>query len=517
MKLSLVQKLWLPLILSLISLAGISIYDAYTVREMRLQERKADLEHASEVALSVVKTLGDAASAGTMPEAAAKSGAMNAVRNMRYGGSGYFTILNSEPRVLMHPIHPEMDGKDVADFKDANGVHLFEDIVALIKRDGKGFNAFSFPKPGATAPAPKIAYNVVYPRWDWILSTGVYVDDINAAFRATLFRDLGILAMLASVLLSVVAVLNRGILRSLGGEPAYAAQIATRIAQNDLTSNVETARRHRGSLLGSMQRMQEQLAATIRSIRQSADSVAVISREIAGGNAALSSRTEEQAASLEETAASMTGLTETVKQTADNARQANELAMRATGIADAGHRVVDDMIGTIERISESSVRISEITGMIEGIAFQTNILALNAAVEAARAGDHGRGFAVVAAEVRGLAQRAASAAREIKGLIETSSALVGDGSCKAHNVGATMGDVRQAIAQTADIVGEIAAASAEQSRSIEQVKRAVLQMDAVTQRNAALVEQAGAAAHSLEAQAGELTAAVSLFKLVEAA
>jgi len=251
----------------------------------------------------------------------------------------------------------------------------------------------------------------------------------------------------------------------------------------------------------------------VRGIKRSAESVAIASHQIASGNADLSARTEEQAASLEETASSMTQLTETVKQNADNAQQANTLATRATGMADAGNDAVQHMVATIEQISGSSSRVSDITGVIEGIAFQTNILALNAAVEAARAGEQGRGFAVVATEVRNLAQRSASAAKEIKELIGTSVSMIHDSEQQAADVGATMGQVKQAIKQVSDIVAEIAAASREQSQGIEQVNVAIGQMEGVTQQNAALVEQAAAASHSLEEQAGHLQAAMSAFKL----
>lgn len=260
-----------------------------------------------------------------------------------------------------------------------------------------------------------------------------------------------------------------------------------------------------------MRRVEE----TMSAVHLSTDSVTTSTREIAAGNLDLSARTEEQAASLEETASSMMQLTETVKQNADNARQANALTANTTRIASTGSDVVQAMVATIEKINGSSNKISEITGVIEGIAFQTNILALNAAVEAARAGEQGRGFAVVASEVRSLAQRSASAAKEIKDLIASSVATIRDGSQQATEVNIAMGEIKAAIEGVSEIVGEIAGASEEQSRGIEQINIAVNQMDQMTQQNAALVEQAAAAAQSLEHQASNLKNAVSAFKLAD--
>jgi len=258
-----------------------------------------------------------------------------------------------------------------------------------------------------------------------------------------------------------------------------------------------------------LQRVQE----TISSVRTSTEAVATATREIAAGNMDLSTRTEAQAASLEETVATMMQLTDTVKQNASHARDVNELASNATDIATTGSVVVKDMISAIEKIAGSSIQVSEITGVIEGIAFQTNILALNAAVEAARAGEQGRGFAVVASEVRSLAQRSALAAKEIKELIGSSVALIRDSAAHASDVESAMEKIELAIRQVSDVIGEIDRASEQQSEDIEVINQAVIKMDEVTQDNAALVEQATAAAHSLDEQVTHLNAAMSVFKL----
>ncbi|MEC5409232.1 methyl-accepting chemotaxis protein [Paraburkholderia sp. MPAMCS5] len=297
-----------------------------------------------------------------------------------------------------------------------------------------------------------------------------------------------------------------------------AVRVSEAVGAGDLTCVIDAqAHDEPGQVMSALKGMNANLARIVGSVRVGSDHLVTTSREIASGNADLSARTEEQAASLEETASSMTQLTQTVRQNSDNARQANSLAIRATEKTDSGNEAVQDMVRSIGRVSESSEQISQITGTIEGIAFQTNILALNAAVEAARAGDQGRGFAVVASEVRSLAQRSAAAAKEINELIASSVSLIQDSAKQATEVGETMSDLKQSIKQVSDIVGEIAAASDEQSRGIDQVHQAVSQMDEVTQQNAALVEQAAAAAQSLETQALSLKEAVSVFKLTDQA
>ena len=324
----------------------------------------------------------------------------------------------------------------------------------------------------------------------------------------------GLLAVFAYL---VSAWVVHRIARQLGGEPDYAKEIATRIASGDLSRPVTLARGDSHSLLATLRQMQEDLSRTVSEIAATADAVALASGEISMGNVDLSHRTEQQAMSLEKTATSMEQLTSTVKQNADNAKQAALLAQNASQIAEQGGDVVGRVVGTMGEISESARSIRDIIGVIEGIAFQTNILALNAAVEAARAGEQGRGFSVVAAEVRNLAQRSASAAKEIRALIGTSVERVENGSKLAEEAGHTMEEVVRAARRVTDIIGEISAASTEQSAGIGEVSRAVSQMDTGTQQNAALVEQAAAAAQSLDDQAKTLKGLVGKFRLVRAA
>jgi methyl-accepting chemotaxis protein-3 (ribose and galactose sensor receptor) len=289
-----------------------------------------------------------------------------------------------------------------------------------------------------------------------------------------------------------------------------------RIAQGDLTApSLPHGSSEIGLLIHNLQLMQQALVQTVGTVREGAVAIYQGSSEISAGNTDLSSRTEQQAAALEQTAASMEQLTATVKQNAENAHHASQLAADASGKARSGGDLVQGVVKTMTNISGSSKKIAEITNVINSIAFQTNILALNAAVEAARAGEQGRGFAVVASEVRNLAQRSAQAAKEIESLIAESVTLINDGSHQVGEAGTTMSEIVEAVRRVTDIMAEIAAASDEQSRGIQQVSQAVTEMDNVTQQNASLVEQASAAASSLEDQAGKLTQAVAAFRLLD--
>ncbi len=331
------------------------------------------------------------------------------------------------------------------------------------------------------------------------------------ATASSMMLVLGALALLAGI--AAAWVITRSLLKQLGGEPDYAAKIASQIAAGDLSAPIDTKPGDNSSLLMEMKAMRDSLVNIVGQVRVGTDTIATASSEIATGNLDLSSRTEQQAGSLEKTTSSMKELTVTVKQNADNAREANQLAASASEVARQGGVVVAQVVDTMGSINESAKKIVDIISVIDGIAFQTNILALNAAVEAARAGEQGRGFAVVAAEVRNLAQRSAAAAKEIKTLIGDSSEKVEVGSKLVAQAGITIDQVVTSVKHVTDIIAEISAASQEQSVGIEEVNHAIIEMDGVTQQNAALVEEAAAAAQSLQDQAAELAKVVSIFKL----
>ncbi len=322
------------------------------------------------------------------------------------------------------------------------------------------------------------------------------------------------MTVLTLVSLAAACAIGYWITRSITRPMARALEVANTVAAGDLTSRIEvTSQDETGQLLQALKTMNESLVRTVTVVRTGTETIATASREVASGSLDLSSRTEEQASSLEETASSMEELTSTVKQNADNARQANTLAAAASTVAERGGMVIGEVVGTMGRIDASAGKIADIIGVIDGIAFQTNILALNAAVEAARAGEQGRGFAVVASEVRNLAQRSAAAAKEIKGLIVESTEAAGAGSRLVAEAGSTMQEIVDSVRRVTDIMSEITAASAEQTAGIEQINSAVVQMDQVTQQNAALVEEAAAAAESMQDQAARLAEAVSVFRV----
>lgn len=511
-RLKLSSRLWIALAIMCAGALAIGAWSAFKVRDTMVMLRQAEMRTVVGTAWLIVERYGALVEAGKMSLADAKRTVAEDLRVMRYQGTGgYLVILDSRSTVIMHAVRPELEGKDLSNFKDSDGRRVFREGVDLAERQGEGFMKLKFPKPVTNEIASKTNYVRLYKPWHWTVATGIFTDDIDKAFYSTLVQYAGAAIALCLVVSALMVVIVRGIQKQLGGEPGYASYIATRIADGDLDVNVDIRPGDTTSMLAVMKRMQGKLSFAILQIRSGAVAITAASKEIAAGNSDLSRRTEEQASALGETASSMEQLTATVKQNAGNAKQASTLALDASETAARGGDVVSQVVNTMTGISQSSGKIGDIIGVIEGIAFQTNILALNAAVEAARAGEEGRGFAVVASEVRSLAQRSAVAAKEIKMLIEESTEKIVKGSELVKRAGVTMAAVVQHIKQVAVIMTEISAASAEQSAGIEQVNIAVASMDQTTQQNAALVEEASALADVLHNQTIQLEAAIAVF------
>jgi methyl-accepting chemotaxis protein len=514
--LSLKAKLWLVLAVMWLGLLLLAGWSALNTRDTMMKEREAGLKNVVETAAGIVKGYADDVAAGRLSLADAQSQALQRVSTMRYGQDNYVFVFDSQPVVLMHPTSKDIVNKNVGERKDTDGKLYYVEMVKLGKLQQQGIVHYMGRLAGTTdTRAEKISQVNYFAPWDWFLVSGVFVNDVQAAFYDNLLRQLLIMFVIGVTVSATMLLIIRSVTRSLGGEPSYAAAIAARIAGGELDVTVMVDGKDKSSLLHAMRQMQQQLAAAITEIREGTHNIGASIKEISAGNSDLSARTEQQAASLQQTAASMEQLTATVRQNADNARQAGNLAQSASDIAAKGGEVVGQVVHTMQGITDSSRRIADIIGVIDGIAFQTNILALNAAVEAARAGEQGRGFAVVAAEVRNLAQRSAQAAKEIKELIGDSVDKVDGGSELVARAGQTMDEIVQAVKRVTDIMAEVTVASEEQSSGIEQVNQAVTQMDQVTQQNAALVEQVAAAAGSLEGQAQRLQDAVSVFHVAE--
>lgn len=511
-------KLLLALVVMWIGLFVLAAWSALNTRQNMISEREAGLKRVVETAEGILKSYAAEVAAGKATVQDAQKNALARIAAMRYDNDNYIFVFDSKPVVLMHPTNKSVVGKNVSDRKDSDGKLYYVEMVKVGKSQQRGYVNYMGRLPGAddTNRTQKVSYLIYYEPWDWLLVSGVFLNDVESDFYKNLMKLAAILFVVGAVVSTMMLVIIRNITRSLGGEPAYAVEVASRIASGDLTMAIKTRPGDTRSLLHEMSIMRERLSSVISGIRSGTESIDTGAKEIAAGNLDLSSRTEQQAASLEETASSMEELTSTVKQNADNARQAGQLSKTASDIARRGGDVVGQVVDTMQGITESSRKIADIIGVIDGIAFQTNILALNAAVEAARAGEQGRGFAVVASEVRSLAQRSAQAAKEIKDLIDVSVTRVDSGSELVQRAGQTMGEVVNAVQRVTDIMGEISSATEEQSSGIGQVNLAITQMDQTTQQNAALVEQAAAAAGSLEEQARRLKEAVAFFQAGDA-
>jgi methyl-accepting chemotaxis protein-2 (aspartate sensor receptor) len=433
------------------------------------------------------------------------------IKAMKAGESGDFYVLDAAAgqRYGQLLVDPAREGQNILGSRDAGGRAFVREM--LEKKSGLASYRWQDAAHGDSAPRARVAAFEEFKDWHWLIVGSTYEDELTGEAAQLRNRTIAIGLLALAVFAAILhAVMKRIVTRPL----EQARDAAVRIAQGDLTVRMEAARQDEiGLLAQAMNNISSGLSSVVGQVRSGAEQIASSSSQISAGNLDLCARTEEQAASLATTANTMQALTETVRRNAGDARQANQLAVNTSMVAEEGGRMVAQVVDTMDSIRQSSGKIKDIIGVIDGIAFQTNILALNAAVEAARAGEQGRGFAVVAAEVRNLAQRSAAAAREVKALIDASSVQVDAGSRVVEEAGVTMREVLASAGQVTDIMARISAASTEQSADIEGVNRAVGEMDRATQQNATLVEQASGAAQAMQEQAGELARAVRLFKL----
>ncbi|WP_322401883.1 methyl-accepting chemotaxis protein [Massilia luteola] len=433
------------------------------------------------------------------------------IKKMKVGDTGYYFVLDATPGKTYGDliVHPVKEGKNILGSRDASGREFIKEM--LDTQHGLMTYPWQNAEAGETAPRTKVAAYTLFKDWNWLIAGGTYEDEITK--EAARLRNRYIVIGLAALAI-FAAILHVVMTRTVTRPLVRARDAAVRIAEGDLSVRMDVDRKDEiGLLAEAMNNISSSLSAVVGKVRSGAEQIAGASGEISTGNLDLCARTEQQAANLASTANSMQDLTATVRRNAGDTHEANQLAVNTSMVAQEGGRMVHQVIDTMNTIKASSGKIGDIIGVIDGIAFQTNILALNAAVEAARAGEQGRGFAVVATEVRNLAQRSAAAAKEIKGLIVASTAEVDAGSRIVQEAGVTMTEVLASAEKVTAIMARISTANAEQSTGIEHINRSIGEMDQVTQQNAALVEEASAAAQAMQEQADQLARAVRLFKL----
>ncbi len=433
------------------------------------------------------------------------------IRGMKIGETGYFYILDARAGANYGNfiVHPVAEGKNLLDTKDSSGREFLKEIME--RKNGVIHYPWVNKERGETVARDKVAAFTYFAGWQWIVAGGTYTEEFTGEVRQlrNLFGWVG-----AALVLLIAGIVYLLIRRLVIAPLAQVGQSAHALADGDLTVQMKVERRDEvGELMEQMNLIGRGLSQVVHAVRQGSESVSTASAEIAQGNADLSQRTEQQAGSLEQTASAMGSLTQTVQHSADNARQASQLAATASEVAARGGQAVGEVVSTMAGIQHASKKINDIIGVIDGIAFQTNILALNAAVEAARAGEQGRGFAVVAGEVRSLAGRSAEAAKEIKALISDSVGQVDNGTRLVGDAGQTMGEIVAQVRRVTDLIGEISAATVEQSSGIARVNDSITGIDQMTQQNSALVEESAAAAASLRDQANRLNEMVSVFKI----
>ena len=491
-------------------LLGLLAWQLKVQADQALHARQDSTRQHVEVAHGIVVWAHAQEASGKLDRTQAQQLARQAIASLRYEGSEYFWINDMQPRMVMHPIKPDLDGQDLAGFKDPNGFALFNAFVATVRQHGQGFVAYQWPKPGSEKPVDKISYVKGFEPWGWVVGSGIYIGDLREAMLRQIAWDAGVVALA----LLLAGYLFLSFYRVMDGGLRETRRHLRAMTDGDLTTSPSPwGNDEAAQLMLELRNMQESLRNMVLRVRRSSDEIVHSSSEIATGAMDLSARTEQAAANLEESAASMEEISSTVKHSAEHTAEASRVASHNAEVASEGGRVMRNVVATMESIRGSSARISEIIGTIDGIAFQTNILALNAAVEAARAGEQGRGFAVVASEVRTLAQRSAAAAREIKALIGSSVEQVEAGTGIVHKAGATMEEIVAASQRVNELLGEVANGAREQSLGIGQIGAAVQDLDRMTQQNAALVEQTAAAADAMKDQAQSLSHEVDRFRL----
>lgn len=442
-------------------------------------------------------------------EAIKKAGYTN-----EYGLQEYFFIFGMDGITVMHPVHEEWNGvKNVNEIMTSNGKYGLLDLMNALRisKTKDVEMVIQFPKPGETKAIDKLEYVKILDGWDWMIGSGVYIDDLDNILWSELEKIFieGILIIV--ILVTFCQLLIRKVFKQIGGEPIEAISLMEKVSQGEL--NVSITTKHKDSLLYFLNKMTQELAISVKNIHKSAKEISLASNEIATGNNDLANRTEESSCNLQSIASAVNQISSSAASSMEKSNLSIKMTSEASNIAKTGSENFEKVIKTMQEIKISSDKIAEITTLIDSIAFQTNLLALNAAVEAARAGEHGKGFAVVAGEVRNLSQKSSIASKDIKDLINNSTKLIADGYKQVNESQGIITEINTSINHVKEIMGEINIFNNEQSIGINQINQSIHQLDGMTQQNAALVEEASAAAESLNEQAAGLVAEISKFRL----
>jgi methyl-accepting chemotaxis protein len=482
---------------ALFLMVACAAYSAWMQREQMLQDRRERLKSIIEIGQTLVLHYANRATDGSLTTEQAQAAARAAVQSLRFEGDNYVFILDTDARMLAHP-NRDLIGKDLRDLKDSNGVRVLYEIVEEAKRERGGFVPYLWPKAGSKEPVPKLSSALLYKPWNWVVGSGVYLDDVNRAFYAQVKSlSLGIATAMA-LMFALALWVTRTITRPIG----EAVAAANALANGDLSVKIDVQSKDEvGQLMGAMQAMVAKLAQIIGEVRSAADNLSNAAGQVSATAQSLSQSSSEQAASVEETTSSMEQMTASISQNTENARVTDGMATKAAREAEEGGSAVGQTVEAMKSIADK-------IGIIDDIAYQTNLLALNAAIEAARAGEHGKGFAVVAAEVRKLAERSQVAAQEIGGVAKDSVKL-------AERAGTLLTEMVPSIRKTSDLVQEIASASQEQSSGVGQINGAMGQLNQATQQNASASEELAATAEEMGSQAEQLQQLMQFFRLEE--
>jgi len=546
------KKIYLvtTLLIMIFTASSLWLYGQY--RNNLYEGRQRELTTAVETAWGIIdhysKEVGEDIS---LSEAQALAKA--AVRSMRFQGDAYFWINDTGPKMVMHPIKPALEGKDLSGIKDPDGLYLFNEMVKVAKAQGEGFVQYQWEKPGMKDPQPKLSYIKIHPEWQWIIGSGLYMDDINAEVNRVFWSVMSVLLVAILVSGGLVFFLARMVSRPMhravemieemekghlgirlnmnqhdeigrmasamdrfaGSLQQEVVGSLMKLANGDLTFDI-APRDEQDEVRGSLKKLEVQLNDVMGQIQSAGEQIAAGSVHVSDSSQSLSQGATQSASSLEEISSSLTVLTAQTKQNATNASQVNQLSTEAQTAVDTGNMQMQKMVGAMEEINQAGQNISKIIKVIDEIAFQTNLLALNAAVEAARAGQHGKGFAVVAEEVRNLAGRSAKAAQETAELIEGSVQKTSNGATIAGQTAESLQLISTQVTKVSDLAEEIAAASNEQANGIEQINQGIGQIDDVTQQNTATAEESAASAEELSGQAAQLQAMLQRFRLKQA-